>query len=276
MSGQVHFIPHGGGPLPLMGDAGHKGIIALMRGMDAVVSGSRAIVVITAHWEADVVQLSGAAEPPLLFDYYNFPPETYAYEYPAPGAPDLARQASKLLTGAGIDNSIDLERGFDHGTFVPMMLIRPAGDIPILQLSLLSSLDPADHIALGRALSPLLTQGVTIIGSGLSFHNLGALMGGQTEAGAGVGSDVGCEDETFDTWLNETLVGSACSETDRSNRLIDWSTAPGARFCHPREEHLLPLHVCYGAASAAGLPCENTFRDSLMGFKTSGFCWSAG
>lgn len=265
MPGQIYFLPHGGGPLPLMGDDSHQAIIALMRGMADQVAGSRAIVVVTAHWEAPVVHLSGAAEPPLLFDYYGFPPETYAYRYPAPGAPDLARQAGELLAAAGIASQIDTERGYDHGTFVPMMLIRPAADIPILQVSLLASLDPALHIALGRALSPLLQQDITVIGSGLSFHNLGAMMGRQTMTGS--------EDEAFDTWLNDTLID--LPETKRATNLINWTDAPGARFCHPREEHLLPLHVCYGAASAAGFAPENIFREKLMGFQVSGFRWTA-
>lgn len=266
MSGQVFFIPHGGGPLPLMGDLGHKGIVELMQGLGPEIAQSEAVIVITAHWESDAVQVSGAAQPPLLFDYVNFPPETYDYQYPAPGAPDLATKVSGFLTTAGIDNQIDTERGFDHGTFVPMMLIRPDADIPILQVSLLASLDPAEHIKFGRALAPLLDDNITILGSGLSFHNLGAMLGGRRGDGG--------EDETFDDWLNDTLVNQNLSEPHRTAEMNNWAAAPGARFCHPREEHLLPLHVCYGAASAAGLPCTSIFRDKLMGFKTSGFRWS--
>jgi len=249
-----------------MGDARHKNLIALMRTLEEPVSECKAIILVTAHWESEIVQLSGEAKPSLLFDYYNFPPETYAYEYPAPGAPDVALQASRLLTSAGIDSQMDNERGFDHGTFVPMKLIRPQADIPILQLSLVASLDPTAHIALGRALSPLLEQNIAIIGSGLSFHNLGALLGGKPMAGA--------EDQEFDTWLNDSLVGPNFSEAQRTERLINWQDAPGARFCHPREEHLLPLHVCFGAASEAGLVGKNIFREKLMGFMTSGFRWS--
>lgn len=262
---QVFFIPHGGGPLPLMGDDGHKGLIALLRSLEDHVADSRAIVVVTAHWEAECAHFSGAATPSLLFDYYNFPPETYEYKYPAPGAPDLARQACALLSESGLNSHIDPERGFDHGAFVPMMLIRPAADIPILQVSVLASLDPADHITLGRSLAPLLDRGVTFIGSGLSFHNLGVLLGGRPETGG--------QDEAFDTWLNDTIVGPELSEAQRMDRLGNWSDAPGARFCHPREEHLMPLHVCYGVASAAGLAGENIYREKLMGFMTSGFRW---
>lgn len=266
MAEQVYYIPHGGGPLPIMGDDSHKGIIDLMRGMEDEVEGSRAIILVTAHWEGQVVLLSGAAKPPLLFDYYNFPPETYRYNYPASGAPALAQEASALLSAASINNQINTERGFDHGTFVPMMLIRPSADIPILQMSLLASLDPDVHIKIGLALSPLVKQGVTIIGSGLSFHNLGAMLGGQMPSRS--------EDELFDAWLNDTLVGPGFSDAERTTNLVNWSKGPGARFCHPREEHLLPLHVCFGAASGANLEGKNIYRDKLLGFHVSGFRWS--
>jgi len=268
MTERIYFLPHGGGPLPLMGDPGHKGIIDLMRGLGDRLTGSRAIIVVTAHWEADVVAFSGAERPPLVFDYVGFPPETYAYVCPAPGAPDLARRAAELLSAAGIASRIDPERGYDHGTFVPMMLIRPEADIPILQMSLLASLDPAAHVAVGKALAPLLDDGAILIGSGLSFHNLGALLRGKP-----MPAD---EDRAFDDWLNETLLDPALSAAERDARLAAWADAPGARFCHPREDHLLPLHVCYGAAAAADLRPANIFRDRLMGFVTSGFCWRDG
>ncbi|MEQ9489584.1 MAG: class III extradiol ring-cleavage dioxygenase [Alphaproteobacteria bacterium] len=263
----IYFLPHGGGPLPLMGHDGHRSLTAMMRGLGDEVAGSSAIIVVTAHWEEPVVTFSGSAHPSMLFDYYNFPPETYEYDYPAPGAPDLAREAQALLKNAGIKSAMNMDRGFDHGTFVPMMLIRPEADIPVLQMSLLASLDPADHIAVGKALASLLDRNITLIGSGLSFHNMAVLMRGQ-ETPAG-------EDKTFDAWLNETLTDSSLPETDREAHLAGWADAPGARLCHPREEHLLPLHVCYGAAAAAGGQAETIFREPLMGSMTSSFCWQA-
>lgn len=266
MTGQVFFLPHGGGPLPLMDDAGHRDMSKMLRSLQEQVAKSPAIVLITAHWQGECVQLSGAAHPPLLFDYYGFPPETYNYTYPAPGAPDLAKEVEALLSESGIASFIDDDRGFDHGTFVPMMLIRPQSDIKILQMSVLESLDPDAHIAVGKALSPLLETGVTFIGSGLSFHNLKAMLRGQPNKGA--------EDEAFDIWLNNTLLDETLTKANRENRLVNWTNAPGARFCHPQEEHLMPLHVCFGAASAAGLACENIYRETLMGFMTSAFRWS--
>lgn len=268
MSAQIYFLPHGGGPLPLMGDPGHKEIIDLMRCLGDRFASCRAVIVVTAHWEADVVALSGAEQPSLVFDYFGFPPETYEYDYPAPGAPELARRAADLLSAAGIDCRIDRERGYDHGTFVPMMLIRPKADIPILQMSLLKSLDPAAHVAVGKVLSTLLDDATALIGSGLSFHNLGALLRGKS-----MPAD---EDLAFDDWLNETLLESALDAAEQEARLAAWAEAPGARFCHPREDHLLPLHVCYGAAAAAALKPAKIFRGRLMGFMTSGFCWRDG
>ncbi|MEQ8664200.1 MAG: class III extradiol ring-cleavage dioxygenase [Rhodospirillales bacterium] len=268
VSGDIFFVPHGGGPLPLMGDPGHAGVTAMMRGIGPALADCTAAIVVTAHWEAPQVSFSGGAHPDLVFDYYGFPPETYDYTYPAPGAPDLARTVAAHLADAGIDSDLDAERGYDHGTFVPMMLMRPDADLPILQMSLLASLDPAGHIAVGKALAPVLDAGVALIGSGLSFHNLRALLRGESVP---EGDDV-----AFDDWLNETLSGPDLDGATREQRMTDWEAAPGARSCHPREEHLLPLHVCFGAAQAAGREtATNIFRDDLMGYRTSGFRWPA-
>ncbi len=266
MTKHVYYLPHGGGPMPLMGDARHKSMVALMRGLAEPVSKSRAVVVVTAHWEADAVTFSGAPNPGMLFDYYGFPAETYEYDYPAPGAADLAGEARDLLRAAGLEARIDTERGYDHGTFVPMMLIRPEADIPVLQMSLKKGLDPAAHIAAGHALAPLLDHGVTLLGSGMSFHNLRTLIQGDPKPNG--------EDEAFDDWLNETVLVAGLDDAERAARLTDWRNAPGAEFCHPREEHLMPLHVCYGAAAETGLGGESVYRERLLGVMTSGFGWS--
>lgn len=263
--GNVFFVPHGGGPLPLMGDPDHQGVADVMRGLQRELADSKAIIVVTAHWEAPSVQLSSAASLDMVFDYYGFPPETYEYTYSAPGAPDLASRVSSLLTSAGIDNDLDDKRGFDHGTFVPMMLMQPEATVPILQMSLMNSLDPSTHVAIGRALAPLLGEGVSIVGSGMSFHNLRALLRGEPVAEG--------MDTAFDDWLNETLWAEDLDVDAREARMIAWSDAPGAKACHPREEHLLPLHVCFGAGAALGRKAEVIFRDRLMGYVTSGFAW---
>lgn len=264
--GQVFYIPHGGGPMPLLGDPNYARLAEALRALHPQVAGSKAIIVVTAHWEADQPHLSAAAKPGMLYDYYGFPDAAYQISYPAPGAPELAQEAASALAAAGFEPELDAERGYDHGTFVPMALIQPEADIPLLQMSLLSSLDPAAHIAMGRALAPLLADGITVIGSGFSFHNLPALtgrLGGNLRQGQKMAED-------FHDWLDEAVCGPS---EERSRRLNAWVEAPGARFCHPREEHLLPLHVCFGAAEAAGLPPVRFFGEPVKGYQTTGYHW---
>jgi 4,5-DOPA dioxygenase extradiol len=266
---KVFYIPHGGGPRPLMGDQGYARLAAMLRELNAEVAGSKAVILVTAHWEAAQPCITTAARPGMLFDYHGFPEETYEYTYEAPGAPELAVQVGAALAGAGFDMETDANRGFDHGTFVPMMLIRPEADIPILQMSLLSSLNPEQHLSVGRALANLLDQNITLIGSGFSFHNIGALVGrldGDTSQGQSLA-------QSFHAWLDETVCGAGLDPGERRRRLISWETAPGARFCHPREEHLLPLHVCHGAAAEAGMMASRIFGEPVKGFQTSGYRW---
>jgi len=249
-----------------MGDQAHLGLTAFLQSLESKLAGSEAVIIFTAHWESDVVTVSGASQPQLLFDYYGFPEETYTYAYPVSGAPGLAIDVMKALDVAGIRCRMDGQRGLDHGTFIPMMLMRPKADIPVLQVSLLTSLNPESHLEIGRALAPLLDRNVTFVGSGLSFHNVAAMFK-RNRAHA--------DDATaFDDWLNETLLDQGLSSLDKRERLINWSSAPGARYCHPREEHLLPLHVCFGAACERGWKTENVYREDLMGFRNSGFHWS--
>jgi aromatic ring-opening dioxygenase catalytic subunit (LigB family) len=178
-----------------------------------------------------------AARPPLLFDYYGFPPETYQLTWPAPGAPALAARVQELLRTAGIASAADAQRGFDHGTFVPLKLVYPDADVPTVQLSLKAGLDPAEHLALGRALAPLRDEGVFIVGSGMSYHNMRGFRDPRLRADA----------ETFDAWLREAATSAPDA---RDAKLTAWAQAPSARAAHPREEHLVPLMVIAGAAGA--------------------------
>jgi aromatic ring-opening dioxygenase catalytic subunit (LigB family) len=171
----------------------------------------------------------------MVFDYYGFPEHTYRIRYPAPGAPALAQRVQDLLQGAGIAAAQDATRGYDHGTFAPLAVMYPQAEVPVLQLSLKAGYDPADHLAAGRALAPLRDEGVLIVGSGLSFHNL-RLRGPGAQAPSAA----------FDAWLHETLESGTLAE--RSARLLHWSQAPAARIAHPQEDHLLPLMVALGAA----------------------------
>lgn len=267
--GNILFIPHGGGPLPLLDDPGYARLAEMLGTLNGDVEGHRAIIIVTAHWEADRPTLTRLAQPGMLYDYYGFPQEAYEIVYPAPGAPELAERVAGALAAQGFDPAFDDARGFDHGVYVPMTLIRPEADIPILQMSVLESLDPAQHIALGRALAPFMDEDIALIGSGFSFHNLGALTGrGKFDVAKGQ-----ADAKAFHDWLDETICSPDLDHDQREEALIDWASARGARFCQPREEHLLPLHVCLGAAMASGMNASRIFGEPVKGFQTSGYRW---
>lgn len=262
----VLFLPHGGGPMPILGEANHAELVAFLESVGVSLPRPRALLMISAHWEEEEASVSSAAAPAMLYDYYGFPPETYQFQYPAPGSPVLAEQVLDLLQGQGISARLDKARGYDHGTFVPLMLMYPAADIPVVQLSLVSSLNPAAQIALGKAIAPLREQGVLILGSGMSFHNMQAFFSGNPA--------VKLRSQQFDDWLNETLTASSLQNSQREARLEQWHMAPEARFSHPREEHLLPLLVCFGAAArSAAAPAERNFSGLLFNTHISGFVW---
>lgn len=262
-AGSALFISHGGGPMPLLGDPGHAEMIAGLQLLARQLPRPDAIVVISAHWEAAQATLTSGAHPALIYDYYGFPAESYRLRYPAPGAPALAARIAALLADAGIAAGLDRERGFDHGLFVPLTLMWPEADIPCLQLSLLSDLDPTRHLDMGRALAPLLRENILLLGSGFSFHNLPAFFAAPTAAGQQLNTE-------FEQWLHHTCTSPDLTETARTRRLQQWADAPGARYCHPREEHLLPLHVCYGAAASAARASQ-TF--SVLGKRASLYWW---
>ncbi len=260
----VLCIPHGGGPMPLMGDQSHAQMVEFLRGAERWIGRPEAIVLISAHWECAQPTLTSGAAPELIYDYGGFPPEMYQLSYPAPGAPDLAADVAGLLAAAGFDPELDPDRGFDHGVFVPMLLMVPDASIPIIQLSMLSSLDPDAHVRMGEALAPLADRNVLVLGSGFTFHNMGAFGPGFNQDGTDP------ENEAFEQWLRETCTSSELTEAERRSRFVNWSDAPGARWCHPREEHLLPLHVCYGAG---GGPATQAFDDLVLGKRSSGYSW---
>jgi aromatic ring-opening dioxygenase catalytic subunit (LigB family) len=268
--GRAYFIAHGGGPMPLLGHPDYASLAASLRALGPDLAGAEAAIVVTAHWEEDAVALSTAERPGMLYDYYGFPEEAYRIRYPAPGSPALAEKVRTALAAEGIASRLDGERGFDHGTFVPMALLRPQADLPILQMSVLSSLDPVGHLAIGRALAPLLAADIALIGSGFSFHNMAALTGRLDAEKAKTGRTLAAE---FHAWLDRTVCDPALSPEQRHDLLAAWATAPGARFCQPREEHLLPLHVCAGAALAAGLTAQRNFGEPVKGYQTSGYVW---
>ncbi|MFC4257148.1 dioxygenase [Altererythrobacter xixiisoli] len=254
------FIPHGGGPCFFMPDPNGiwTGMEAYLRGIAASLpERPRAILIVSGHWEGPTFAFTGAQDHPgLIFDYYGFPPETYRLTWPAPGAPWLAQRGAALLAAAGLPTGIDPDRGFDHGVFVPMKVAFPDADIPVVQMSLLSGLDPELHLAAGRALAPLRDEGVLVIGSGMSFHNLRAYGDPRAEAPS----------RAFDDWLTQATTAPA---DERAAQLQAWESAPFARLSHPREEHLLPLMVAAGAGEASGV--RKDYGELVMGTALSAF-----
>ena len=258
---RVVYFSHGGGPLPLLGDPGHKAMIDFIRVLPNQIASPDLILVISAHWEESVPTLLGSPHPPMFFDYYGFPPETYEVTYPAPGAPEAAQQIAGMLSAAGMPARIDPTRGFDHGHFIPLMLMYPEANIPTLQLSLIRGLNAEHHLQLGEALRPLLEQNVLIIGSGFSFHNMSAFSWRPS-------NEPDAANNAFQDWLIEAATHPTYADTRRA--LLNWEQAPNARYCHPREEHLLPLLVCAGIAQT---PAQVLFDDAILGKRGLAFGW---
>jgi 4,5-DOPA dioxygenase extradiol len=259
---QIVYFSHGGGPLPILGDPGHKAMVDFMKLLPSQLRKPDAILVISAHWEESAATLLGAQKPAMFYDYYGFPDEAYQITYPAPGSPELAEKIAGLLKQNQLSARIDPQRGFDHGLFIPLKLMYPQADIPSLQLSLLRGLDPAAHLALGKALRGLRGENILVIGSGFSFHNLRAF----SWQGNG---PLDPANEAFQNWLIDVCT-APIPQSEREQRLIEWEKAPSARYCHPREEHLLPVHVCAGMAEK---PAKVIFDDQILGKRGVAFLW---
>ncbi len=260
------FIPHGGGPCffmdPMPGlppDLWTK-MEAYLRGIDRSLGARpQAILVVSGHWEEAQPTVNTAERPALLFDYFGFPPHTYELTYPASGSAPLAARVRELSKGAGISSGEDAARGLDHGVFVPFKVMYPDADVPIVQLSLVGNRDAETHLALGRALAPLRDEGVLIVGSGMSYHNLRELFVDRPEANRPA--------EEFDGWLLGAVTQPDAAARDGA--LTGWRRAPGGRAAHPTPEHLLPLMVAAGAAGQdRGV---RTFNDRLVGKPVSAF-----
>ena len=259
---QIIYFSHGGGPLPILGDASHQAMLDFMKGLPSQIRKPDAILVISAHWEENAATLMGAAAPAIFYDYYGFPKEAYEIKYPAPGSPELANRIAGILNKNNIPARIDPQRGFDHGLFIPLKMMYPQADIPSLQLSLLRGLNPMAHIGLGKALRDLMDENILVIGSGFSFHNLRAF----TWEGTAKPDPA---NDAFQNWLIEACT-APIPQSEREQRLIEWEKAPSARYCHPREEHLLPLHVCLGLADK---PAKLVFDDQILGKRSVAFLW---
>ncbi len=247
------FISHGGGPWPFVD--GMREMFAKTAKEFAALSARlpqkpKAVLVITGHWEASEFSVSTSERPPMDYDYSGFPAHTYHLQYPAPGSPALAARVTELLAVGGITCRQDANRGFDHGTFVPLGLMYPNADMPIVLLSMKSGYDAAEHIRVGKLLAPLREEGVLIVGSGLTYHNMRGFGNPASTSVAAV----------FENYLNEAVTQPDAAVRDKM--LVDWQQAPSARQAHPREDHLIPLMVVAGAAgSDRG---ERIFVDHVM------------
>ncbi|MGI0115696.1 DODA-type extradiol aromatic ring-opening family dioxygenase [Zooshikella sp. RANM57] len=259
----ILFLSHGGGPMPLLGDESHQDMVNNLKDIAGTLPKPSAILVISAHWEENQPTITNGKAPSLIYDYYGFPEESYHIQYPAIGEPQLAHTIYQQLKKDGINAKQDEQRGFDHGLFVPLKIMYPEADIPCIQLSLMNNLNPAEHIKLGESLAKTANDDLLIIGSGFSFHNMKAFYSASTH-------DIKTKNEAFEAWLIDTCSNKTLSEQERTKRLENWEQAPHARFCHPREEHLLPLHVCYGAAKRA---CSQYFELTILNKKASVYRW---
>ncbi|AWL04034.1 DODA-type extradiol aromatic ring-opening family dioxygenase [Massilia oculi] len=253
----TYFVSHGGGPWPWMREqygAAYDQLADSLAALRAEAGETvRAVLVVTAHWETPQFMVSSGTAPGMIYDYGGFPPHTYQVRYPAPGEPALARRVADLLGAAGHPAALDAERGFDHGTFSMLYPVYPEARMPVVQLSIRRDLDPATHLAAGRALAPLRDEGILIIGSGLSYHNLRQFGPNGREAS-----------KAFDGWLQHALLD--LDPARREQALLRWDTAPMARAAHPREEHLIPLMVALGAAGQEAAACvyhEEAFMGNL-------------
>jgi len=260
---RVLYLSHGGGPLPILGDASHQEMINVLQQITSRIEKPSAIIMVSAHWEEDIVSITSASNPPLIYDYYGFPEEAYSISYPCLGSPELAKKVHHLFKEAGLTSQLAEQRGFDHGLFIPLKIMYPDADIPCIQISLNHNLDAGTHINLGKALANIDTENLLFIGSGFSFHNMKAFFSSDEEHAQSKNIE-------FDEWLIETCSRQHLDEKHREQRLINWEQAPSARYCHPREEHLLPLHVCYGLAQG---PCSEYFELSILNKKASMYLW---
>jgi len=259
----ILYLSHGGGPLPLLGDLQHQEMVTCLQNIAAEIPKPDAILVISAHWEEKAPAVTAAKNPNLLYDYYGFPEQSYRIQYPCAGNPRLAEAIAGILQAENISCRLEGERGLDHGVFVPLKIMYPQANIPCIQLSLLNSLDAEKHLQMGWLLRAITTDRLLVIGSGFSFHNMQAFFGPSNAAGQH-------NNQAFEGWLKKICCSEELTESERWQKLVSWHSAPGARYCHPREEHLLPLHVCYGMAQA---PVTRSYSLSILNKQASMYLW---
>ncbi|NNC99695.1 MAG: dioxygenase [Gammaproteobacteria bacterium] len=259
----IMYLPHGGGPMPLLNEPGRLPVSLFLRAVSSVTTKPKAIVIVSANWEEECVSiLTPEAAGSSRGSSHNPASAGGIVNSPSPDRL-LADTIGGLLSDAGIQHRRVRERGFDHAVIVPMKILYPDDDTPCVQLSLVKGLDPALHIEIGKALSRLRADNVLIIGSGMSFINMQAMQHPETQTAAA----------SFNQWLIDTCCSAEFTLGQREQRLCDWTEAPYARYCHPREEHLMPLHVCMGMTQDSSTPAELVFNETVLGAAVSGVLW---
>jgi len=232
----VLFLSHGSPMTALGGDELSQTWAALAKRLHPPA----AILIVSAHWNTRLPIVGGSAQPETIHDFGGFPDELYAIRYPAPGAPALAQRIKQQLTAAGIASGIDAGRGLDHGAWVPLRVLFPAADVPVLQLSVQPGCCARHHYALGAALAPLADENILIVGSGHLTHNLRDYLQPNSAQNSPRPSP---DTRAFRDWVHAQLM------RNDSAALLDWQqAAPHANFAHPTPEHFLPLFVALGAA----------------------------
>jgi aromatic ring-opening dioxygenase catalytic subunit (LigB family) len=261
------FVPHGGGPLPLLNPDELSSFLSRAGKLLTVNNEKpKAILVVTAHWEEQQPTISSNEKHDLLYDYYGFPKEAYDITYPAPGEPTVAKRVHDLLKQAGFSPKFDLKRGWDHGVFIPLKLMIPEADIPVVQMSVLSSQDAEEHIRMGRALESLRDEGVAIVGSGMTMHNMQllrvALFGGS--------KFITAPNKRFEDALEDACTSD---QPIRDEKLKKWEQFPDVRNAQPKgaAEHLTPLFVVAGAGGDQ--KGKKVFDGEIAGFPISSFLW---
>lgn len=259
----ILYISHGGGPLPLLQDPSHFKMIEFMKALPSKIVKPEAIVVFSAHWEENGFKVQSSLNHDIVYDYYGFPKAAYDLKYPCQGNPDLAQEIYELIRLNNLECMLDSKRSYDHGSYIPLMMMYPNADVPVIQVSLNHNLSAEHHLMLGRSLRALKDRNILFIGSGFSFHNMRAFDF----------SGVEIQDE-MNNAFQDSLIEICCNDVNEDqqwDRLIHWADLPNARYCHPREEHLLPLHVCAGLASDQA---QCIFDDYILGKRAVAFLWT--
>jgi 4,5-DOPA dioxygenase extradiol len=243
------FISHGAPTLPLTDTPARH----FLQTLGQKLPRPKAIVVASAHWETAAPAVNAVERNDTIHDFYGFPRALYEIHYAAPGSAGVAAEIAERLKTAGLSCAIDHKRGLDHGAWVPLLLMYPKADIPVLQVSVQTELGPEHHVRLGRALAALREEEILVIGSGSFTHDLSELRG------HGLNDPAPAWVNNFADWFDAAL------SQQRFADLIDYRRqAPYAVKNHPTEEHLLPLYVALGAAG------ENAHAERLHASATYG------